>query len=47
MRVLETAGRKFDLTFKWDEFSWSGEYRARHGRMMPAVVQPHNFLTTR
>ena len=35
MRVLEAAGRRFGIAFKWDEYAWSCEYRAKHGRMMP------------
>ena len=35
LRVLEAAGRKFGIEFKWSEYPWSCEYRARHGRMMP------------
>jgi tartrate dehydrogenase/decarboxylase / D-malate dehydrogenase len=35
VRVLEAVGRKFDIAFKWDEYPWSCEYRAQHGRMMP------------
>jgi len=35
MRVLEAAGRRFAVAFTWDEFPWSCEYRAQHGRMMP------------
>jgi tartrate dehydrogenase/decarboxylase/D-malate dehydrogenase len=35
MRVLEAAGSKFGIAFAWDEFPWSCEYRAKHGRMMP------------
>jgi tartrate dehydrogenase/decarboxylase/D-malate dehydrogenase len=35
VRVLEAAGRKFGVEFKWDEFPWSCEYRLKHGRMMP------------
>jgi tartrate dehydrogenase/decarboxylase/D-malate dehydrogenase len=35
VRVLEAAGRKFGIEFKWDEFPWSCEYRLAHGRMMP------------
>jgi len=35
VRVLEAAGRAFDIGFKWDEYPWSCEYRAKHGRMMP------------
>jgi tartrate dehydrogenase/decarboxylase/D-malate dehydrogenase len=36
VRLLEAAGRKFGIAFRWDEFPWSCEYRARHGSMMPA-----------
>ncbi len=35
VRALEAVGRKFDIGFQWDEFPWSCEYRAKHGRMMP------------
>jgi len=35
VRVLEAAGRKFSIGFKWDELPWSCEYRLKHGRMMP------------
>jgi tartrate dehydrogenase/decarboxylase/D-malate dehydrogenase len=34
-RVLEAAGRKFGVSFQWDQRDWSCEYFARHGRMMP------------
>jgi tartrate dehydrogenase/decarboxylase/D-malate dehydrogenase len=34
-RVLEAAGRKFGIEFAWEEFPWSCEFRAKHGRMMP------------
>ena len=34
-RVLEAAGRKFGLGFKWDEKPWSCDYYQQHGRMMP------------
>ena len=48
MRVLEAAGRKFDIAFKWDEFPWSCEYRAKHGRMMPedglAAIRRHDAI---
>jgi len=36
LRVLEAAGKKFGIGFKWDHFPWSCEYYAEHGRMMPA-----------
>ncbi|MGH8600300.1 MAG: tartrate dehydrogenase, partial [Burkholderiales bacterium] len=35
MRVLEAAGRKHGITWQWEEFPWSCEYRLKHGRMMP------------
>jgi tartrate dehydrogenase/decarboxylase/D-malate dehydrogenase len=36
IRVLEAAGHRHRIAFKWDEYPWSCEYRAKHGRMMPA-----------
>ena len=48
IRVLEAAGRKFDIAFKWDEFPWSCEYRAKYGRMMPedglAAIRRHDAI---
>ena len=35
LRALETAGRRFDIAFDWDELPWSCDYHAKHGRMMP------------
>ena len=35
VRVLEAAGRKFQIGFDWDEVPWSCAYFAKHGRMMP------------
>jgi len=35
IRVLEAVTRRFDISFKWDEFTWSCETYARTGRMMP------------
>jgi tartrate dehydrogenase/decarboxylase/D-malate dehydrogenase len=35
LRVMEAAGRKFGIQFKFDEFDWSCDYYAKHGRMMP------------
>jgi tartrate dehydrogenase/decarboxylase / D-malate dehydrogenase len=35
LRTLEAAGRRFAIDFEWDEFPWSCDYYARHGRMMP------------
>jgi tartrate dehydrogenase/decarboxylase / D-malate dehydrogenase len=35
VRVLEAAGRKFQIDFHWDEVPWSCAYFAKHGRMMP------------
>ncbi len=36
IRVLEAAGRKFDLSFQFDEFDWSCERFHKEGAMMPA-----------
>src|SRR5258706_15568769 len=48
VRVLEAAGRKFGIEFKWDELPWSCEYRAKHGRMMPedglATIRKHDAI---
>ncbi|MDE1569711.1 tartrate dehydrogenase [Aquabacter sp. P-9] len=35
IKVLDAVGRRFGLAFTWDQFDWSCEYYARHGRMMP------------
>jgi tartrate dehydrogenase/decarboxylase/D-malate dehydrogenase len=35
LRVLEAAGKKFGVAFRWDELPWSCDYYAEHGRMMP------------
>ena len=35
IRVLEAAGRGFDIDFKWDTFAWNCENFTRTGRMMP------------
>lgn len=35
VRVLEEAGRKFDIQFEWKEFGWSCETYIKTGRMMP------------
>ncbi len=35
IRVLEAAASKFGIAFEWDEFPWSCDYYAKHGRMMP------------
>src|SRR5437773_940831 len=48
VRVLEAAGRKSGIAFKWDEFPWSCEYRLQHGRMMPedglATIRNHDAV---
>ncbi|MBL8513964.1 MAG: tartrate dehydrogenase, partial [Betaproteobacteria bacterium] len=47
-RVLEAAGRKFGIGFKWDEKPWSCDYYAQHGRMMPeeglAEIRHHDAI---
>jgi tartrate dehydrogenase/decarboxylase/D-malate dehydrogenase len=35
IRVLEAAGRRFDIAFTWDELDWSCERYRKLGRMMP------------
>jgi tartrate dehydrogenase/decarboxylase/D-malate dehydrogenase len=35
IRVLEAAGRRFDLSFSWQHFDWSCERYVKTGRMMP------------
>jgi tartrate dehydrogenase/decarboxylase / D-malate dehydrogenase len=35
IRVLEAAGRRFDLSFSWQHFNWSCETYLSSGRMMP------------
>ena len=35
MRVLEAAGRRFDIAFDWEHFGWSCETYSKTGRMMP------------
>ena len=35
IRVLEAAGRKFDVGFQFDEKPWSCDYYLKHGKMMP------------
>lgn len=35
IRVLEATGRRFGISFQWDEFDWSCELYRRTGQMMP------------
>jgi len=35
IRVLESVGRRFDIQFKWDTFTWGCETFTQTGRMMP------------
>ena len=35
IRVLEAAGRRFDVSFSWQHFDWSCESYRKTGRMMP------------
>jgi tartrate dehydrogenase/decarboxylase / D-malate dehydrogenase len=43
-RVLETAARKYDVTFAFQDFDWGASHFRRWGRMMPAgaidLLQP-------
>ena len=48
IRVLEAAGRKFDIQFQFDEKPWSCDYYAKHGKMMPddglAGIRNHDAI---
>ena len=35
IRVLNAAGKRFGIHFKWEFFSWGCEYFLSHGEMMP------------
>ena len=35
LRVMETAGTKHGIRFRFDEFPWSCEWYREHGRMCP------------
>lgn len=35
IRVLDAAGKRFGIQFKWEFFSWGCEYFLSHGQMMP------------
>jgi tartrate dehydrogenase/decarboxylase/D-malate dehydrogenase len=35
LRVLEAAGRRYDITFSWQHFDWSCQTYLKTGRMMP------------
>jgi len=35
VRVLEAAGRRYDIAFSWNHFDWSCETYLKTGRMMP------------
>jgi tartrate dehydrogenase/decarboxylase/D-malate dehydrogenase len=36
LRVLEAAGRRFNIAFSWQHFDWSCQTYLKTGRMMPA-----------
>lgn len=48
IRVMEAAGKKFGIGFKWDHFPWSCEYYKEHGHMMPenglAQIKSHDAI---
>jgi tartrate dehydrogenase/decarboxylase/D-malate dehydrogenase len=48
LRVLEAAGRRFGLAFRWQEFQWNCDYYVKHGRMMPEdwfdQLRPHDAI---
>jgi tartrate dehydrogenase/decarboxylase/D-malate dehydrogenase len=45
VKVLEAAGKRFGVSFAWQEFPWGCAYYARHGRMMPedGIAQVRGF----
>ena len=45
MRVLEAAGRRFNVSFQWQSFDWSCETYAKTGSMMPedGIAQVKEF----
>jgi tartrate dehydrogenase/decarboxylase / D-malate dehydrogenase len=48
LRALEAAARKFKIAIEWQEFDWSCDYYAKHGRMMPEdwfeTLSPHDAI---
>jgi tartrate dehydrogenase/decarboxylase/D-malate dehydrogenase len=36
LRVMEAAGRRYDIAFSWQHFDWSCQTYLKAGRMMPA-----------
>jgi tartrate dehydrogenase/decarboxylase/D-malate dehydrogenase len=36
VRVLDETGRRFGITFEWEQRPWGCEYYARTGEMMPS-----------
>ncbi|HLF23809.1 MAG TPA: isocitrate/isopropylmalate family dehydrogenase, partial [Burkholderiales bacterium] len=48
LRVLEAAGKKFNIRFRWDTFPWSCEHYRKTGRMMPedglAQIRHHDAI---
>jgi tartrate dehydrogenase/decarboxylase / D-malate dehydrogenase len=48
LRVLEAAGRRFDVAFQWQEFQWDCDHYVKHGRMMPEnwydLLLPHDAI---
>jgi tartrate dehydrogenase/decarboxylase/D-malate dehydrogenase len=48
LRVLEAAGRRFDVAFQWQEFQWDCDHYVKHGQMMPEnwydLLLPHDAI---
>ena len=48
IRVLDAVGRRFDIAFTWDTYSWSCETYASTGSMMPPdgveQIQDHDAI---
>src|SRR3990172_557994 len=48
LRVLEAAGKKINIRFRWDRFPWSCEHYSKTGQMMPddglAQIRNHDAI---
>jgi tartrate dehydrogenase/decarboxylase/D-malate dehydrogenase len=48
LQVLDAAGSRFDIAFKWQSYPWGCEYYTKEGRMMPEdgieQLREHNAI---
>jgi 3-isopropylmalate dehydrogenase len=49
VKVLEAAGRRFDITFDWNYFDWGGERYLKTGETIPEggleELKKHDAIT--